>query len=232
MSIVQIIGRSSSHFTRVTRMFAYELGVGCELVPIYNMREVEPELYAGNPALKLPSLRRSGSLLFGTENICRALAEMAAPPEPQVAPGPQAAAPSGLEKAPLRIVWPEQLRGDVSRNAQELVWHAMAAQVQLVVGTMIAKLPAENLYFEKGRLGFEGALRWLDEHLDEALAALPAARDLSLFEVTLFCLMEHLTFRPSVPIDGYLSLATFTSEFAARPSAVATAYRVDERPGK
>ncbi len=229
MSPVQIIGRSSSHFTRVTRMFAHELGVAYELVPIYNMREVEPEIYAGNPALKLPSLRRAGSLLFGTENICRALAELATQP-PESPPEPPPELPTGA--APLRIVWPEQLRGDPSRNAQELVWHAMAAQVQLVVGTMIAKLPADNLYFEKGRLGFEGALRWLDEHIDEALAALPQERDLSLFEVTLFCLMEHLTFRPSVPIDSYLSLSTFTSEFAARPSAAATAYRVDERPAK
>jgi hypothetical protein len=60
MSTVQIIGRSSSHFTRVALVFAHELGVPFELVPIYDMTEVDPAVYAGNPALKLPTLRRSG----------------------------------------------------------------------------------------------------------------------------------------------------------------------------
>jgi hypothetical protein len=32
------------------------------------------------PALKLPTLRRGGSLVFGAQNICRAVAEMADPP--------------------------------------------------------------------------------------------------------------------------------------------------------
>jgi glutathione S-transferase len=216
MSQIQIIGRSSSHFTRVTRIFAHELGVAYQLVPIYNMRELEQDSYEGNPALKLPSLRRGESLLFGTENICRALAELAEE------------AGSGR-----RIVWPEALRTDLLRNAQELVWHAMAAQVQLVVGTMIAKLPADNLYFTKAWAGFEGALRWLDAHLAQLLAALdalPEPRDLSLLEVTLFCLIEHLTFRPSVPIEGHAALRRFAEEFATRPSAQATAYAIDHRP--
>lgn len=122
-----IIGRSSSHFTRVALMTAHELGVGIELVPIHDMARLEATHYAGNPALKLPTLRRAdGSLLFGAENICRAIAELAAAQKTGSTPP---------------IVWPEDLRSDVSRNAQELVWHAMAAQVQLIVGTFLGKLP-------------------------------------------------------------------------------------------
>lgn len=207
---VQIIGRSSSHFTRVPRVFAHELGVACELVPIHDMTAVDPALYAGNPALKLPTLRRGGSLVFGAENICRALADDAGP-------GP-------------RIVWPEQLRADVARNAQELVWHAMAAQVQLVFGAVIAGLPADNLYFTKARQGFAGALRWLDDHLAQALAALPSPRDLSLLEVTLFCLVDHLSFRATLPVAPYPALSRFAEEFARRPSAEATRYRFDPPP--
>ena len=45
----------------------------------------------------------------------------------------------------------------------------MAAEVQMVFGTMVAKLPADNVYFTEGRTGFEGALRRLDEHLEAAL---------------------------------------------------------------
>jgi hypothetical protein len=102
----------------------------------------------------------------------------------------------------------------------------MAAQVQLVLGTIVGKLPAEHVYFAKGRAGFEGALRWLDEHVEAALAALPP-RDLSLFEVTLFCLIEHLVFRQSLPVEPYPRLVQFARVFGERPAARATAYKFD-----
>jgi glutathione S-transferase len=207
LNVIQINGRSSSVFTRVTLIFARELAVPFELVPVRDMAELDAAAYGDNPALKLPTLRRAGSLLFGAENICRALQELAT--------------------NELHIVWPERLRGDVSRNAQELVWHAMAAQVQLTMGTVIAELPPDNLYFAKIRLGLEGALRWLEDHLDGAQGALPASRDLSLFEVTLFCLVEHLAFRPMVSLEPYPRLRAFSQGFSSRPSAALTAYRFD-----
>lgn len=206
MSTVQLIGRSSSHFTRVAMVFAHELGVPVELVPVHDITSADAAVFAGNPALKIPTLRRGGSLVFGAENICRSLAELADPR--------------------LRVVWPEALRGDLSRNAQELVWHCMAAQVQLVFGTMVGKLPAENVYFAKGRAGFEGALRWLDAHLAETLLVLPE-REVSLFEVTLFCLVEHLPFRGTLPVEPYPALVRFARDFGERASAKATAYRFD-----
>lgn len=206
---VEIIGRSSSHFTRVARIFAFELGVEAKLVPIYDLAALDEGSYAGNPALKLPSLRRNGSLLFGTQNICRALAELAIPSR--------------------RVVWPEDLRDDLSRNAQELVWHGMAGQVQIVTGTLLAGLPADNGYFVKGRRGFEGALHWLDANLQSTLDALPA-RDLSVLEVTLFCLVDHLRFRETLPLAPYPALLGFRDAFARRPCAVATAYTFDAPP--
>jgi glutathione S-transferase len=210
VSVLQIVGRSSSLFTRLPLIFADELAVPFELVPIYDMTALGPEVYAGNPALKLPILRADGSVLFGALNICRALAERAS--------------------RPVRIVWPEDLRDDLSRNAQELVWHGMAAQVQLTMGTLIGKLPAENVFFVKTRAGLEGALQWLDTNLAHALSALPAPRDLSVLEVSLFCLVEHLAFRGTLPIEPYAALVDFTREFAKRPSARRTAYRFDSPP--
>lgn len=207
---IQIIGRSSSHFTRVAQIFALELGVEYELAPVFEITTTDSEVFAGNPALKIPTLRRGGSLLFGSENICRALAELS--------PGSK------------RIVWPEQLTSDLSRNAQELVWHAMTAQVQLTIGTLVAKLPADNIFFVKIRAGFEGALRWLEANLDLALAAMPAGRDLSLFETALFCLVEHLSFRVTLSTDPYPRLKAFASGFGERDSARRTTYRFDARP--
>jgi glutathione S-transferase len=206
---VEIIGRSSSHFTRVVRIFALELGVDTRLVPIHDLTALDVDNYAGNPALKLPSLRRGGSLLFGTQNICRALAELS------------------VERR--RVVWPEVLRDDLSRNAQELVWHGMAAQVQIVTGTLVAGLPADNGYFVKGRQGFAGALRFLDDNLPGALDALPA-RDLSLFEVTLFCLVDHIRFRETLSLEPYPALRSFSDTFAQRPSASSTPYGFDAPP--
>ena len=209
MATLHIIGRSSSLFTRLPLIFAEELGVPFELVPMYDMTATNPEVYAGNPALKLPILRTNGSVLFGAQNICRAIAERAG--------------------APARIVWPEELRDDLSRNAQELVWHCMAAQVQLVFGTIVGKLPADNIYFAKARAGLEASLRWLDGNLAAALRALPP-HDLSLFEVSLFCLIDHLSFRGTLAIDPFPSLVRFSQEFGTRPSAQRTAYRFDVPP--
>jgi glutathione S-transferase len=193
----------------VPLIFAEELGLAYEIEPIYDMTETDAQVYAGNPALKLPSLRRGDTLLMGAQNICRALVE--------------------LSEAPPRIVWPEDLHDDLSRNAQELVWHGMAAQVQLVFGVIIGKLPADNVYFTKCRAGFEGSLRWLDDRIAEVLDALPP-RDFSLFEVTLFCLIEHIAFRPTIPSAQYPALLRFRQQFAARPSAQRTPFVFDARP--
>lgn len=191
-------------------MFAIELGVPYDLVPVFDPAATDSAVFHGNPALKLPVLRRGTSVLFGTENICRAIAEEA--------------------KGPHRITWPEQLSSDLSRSAQEMVWHAMTAQVQLVIGTLVNKLPADHPYFAKIRIGCDGALRWLDRHLNEGLAALPADRTLSLFEVTLYCQLEHMTFRGPLPVTPYPQLARFAQAYGARPSAQRTAYRFDASP--
>jgi glutathione S-transferase len=207
---LRIVGRRSSHFTRLTRLFAEELGVAYEIAPIFDMTVQDPQFYADNPALKLPILRTGDAAIYGTENICRVIAEHAT--------------------TAADIVWPEQLRGAVSRNAQELVWHCMTAQVQIVFGTLVSKLPGDNLYFEKARNGFRGALGWLDAHLTDVLHALPASRRLSLFEASLFCMIDHLHFRKTLPVEEYTALETFAREFANRPCARNTPYQFDTPP--
>lgn len=209
MNTLQIVGRSSSHFTRMPLIFAHELSVAFELVPIYDMTQIRPEMYADNPALKLPILRRNDSTVFGAQNICRVIAESSS--------------------RSTRIVWPEDLQDDISRNAQELVTHCMSTQVQFAFGVAINKLPADNLYFIKARAGMEGALAWLDSNLSNALEQLPP-RDLSFFEVSLFCLVDHLRFRKTVELHPYSALERFTDEFAQRPSAQVTPYRFDVPP--
>ena len=202
---LQIVGRTGSLFTRLPLIFAEELSVAYDLVAIKNLAAMEPDVYAGNPALRMPILRENDSVVFGAENICRAVAERAA--------------------TPARIVWPEDLGDVLSRNAQELVWHCMATQVQILMGTHVGKLPRDNVFFAKARAGLEGGLGWLDEHAADVLAALPQQRNLSLFEVALYCLIEHLQFGPTVAVSNHASLLSFACQFGTRASAQRTAYR-------
>jgi glutathione S-transferase len=205
-----IVGRSSSHFTRLVRVFAEELGVACQFAPVYDLSSLDPCDYAGNPALKLPVLRMGDATVFGAENICRTLA--------------------GSAPDRRRIVWPEELHDVSARNAQELVWHAMQAQVQLAFGTQVAKLPADSIYFAKSAAGMRNALEWLDEKLPSIIDALPP-RDLSMLEASLFCLIEHLAFRATVPLSPYGHLTTLARAFGRRASAQRTPYMFDTPPG-
>jgi glutathione S-transferase len=198
-----LVGRSSSHFTRVARMFALDLGVPFSFRPVLDMTALDPAAYGDNPALKLPVLIDAAGSLFGTENICRELARR-----------------SGRRGLAV-------LRGDVAdrqvANAEEMILHAMQTDVILVaiVGLEPGAAPA------KPRRSLESALGYLDAHLEGVLAALPAERAVSFCETALYCLLTHLPWRKIMPIDGYGRLAAFCGRYGQRPSARATEYQFD-----
>jgi glutathione S-transferase len=204
---LELVGRRTSHFTRLPLLLAHSLGVPCPLAPIRDLRDARPDTYAGNPALKLPVLRHGSETVFGSLNICRTLAA-----HPAATPG-------------ALIIWPEDMHNLVARNAWELLWHGMHAQVQLAMGIAVCGLPHGNAYFEKARAGLLGVLDWLDQNLDGVLATLPEQRHISLFEAALFCLVEHLEVRPTVSITELDALHEFAATFGARDAARATAYR-------
>jgi glutathione S-transferase len=206
----RLVGRSSSHYTRLARMFAEELGIAYAFEPVYDLASRDPADYAGNPALKLPVLVLPEGPVFGAENVCRTLAARISPPR--------------------RIVWTEQLPDPRARNAQELIWHGMGAQVQLVFGMQVARLPAENVYFAKAADGFRNALAWLDANLESVLHGLPP-RDFSLLEASLFCLLEHVLFRDTLPLAPYRHLAAFAAAWRERTAAQRTTYAFDVVPG-
>ena len=203
-SEVILVGRSSSHFTRVARIFALELGVPHSFRPVLDIMSLERATYADNPALKVPVLIDEQGQLYGTENICRELARR-----------------SGQRD---RVV----LRGDVTTrvvaNAEELLLHAMASSVALITTALAG---AERRPPPKVRPSLENALAFLDAHAGEVRAALPAARLLSFFEVALYCQVRHLPFRDLLDASGYGHLQAFCQEFEQRPAAQATGYRFD-----
>jgi glutathione S-transferase len=200
-----LIGRSSSHFTRVTRIFALELGLEPALRVVPNLASASASDYGGNPALRIPALVAPSGTWFGALNVCRELVRQA--------------------RSELRVIWPEALDRPLLANVQELTVQAMSTGVSLIMGSLDgAELP--EAHREKLSTSLRGSLTWLDQNVDAALDQLPP-RDLSFLEVTLFCLLTHLEFRPLLPVREYTRLQQFCARFAQRESARATPFRFD-----
>jgi len=204
---LRVVGRTSSHFTRTVRIFALELDVDCELELVADLLSRDPEDYAGNPALRLPILETPEGNLYGMLNICRELERRS--------------------DAKKRIVWPEQCADLSLSNAQELVLQAMASEVTIITGRLGGASSA-SMHAVKLKDGIANSLSWLEIRLRELRSALPAERDLSFLEVTLFCLFRHLAFREIVPTEPYPELDAFCREFEQRPAAAATPYAFQE----
>ncbi len=206
---MRLFGRSSSHFTRITRIFAAELEVAVELHLIRDVMSSEPDAYGANPALKLPTLQTEAGIWFGSVPICRELAR--------------------CSELSLDIVWPEQLDRPAASNAQELVLTAMSAEVGLIMGEA-SGVTADNTHQTKLRASLLGTMDWLEVNAGRAIDTLVPDRDLSFLEVSLFCLVEHLEFRQVLSLDAYPALRAFGKRFAARSSARATAFKFDFPP--
>lgn len=198
---LRIVGRSSSHFTRVVRMFAHELNVECGFIPVADLSSRNADHYADNPALKIPILETPEGPWYGTLNICRELARRA--------------------PTPREILWPEQLRDRKAANAQELVLQGMATEVALI---MQAGSSGEIAITGKAFDSLTNSLRWLDDNLTSVLQS---SNSLSTLELTTFCFVTHLDFRKVADVSPYHALQSFCLAFARRPSAQATPYRYD-----
>jgi hypothetical protein len=201
-----ITGRSSSHFTRITRVFAAEMRIDYSFRVLRDLMSSNPEDYGGNPALRIPTMQTPQGVWFGALNISRELWRRSNPRP--------------------RVVWPEDLDQPVLANAQELVLQAMATEVALIMAKL-ADASDSNAHQAKMRKSLVNMMAWLEENARSALAALPPHRDLSYLEVTLFCLVSHLEFRDVLPMASYPALKEFSQHFATRASIRETTYRFD-----
>jgi glutathione S-transferase len=203
MVTAYLLGRSSSHFTRVARIFALELGVPHDFRPVLDLTTLDPSAYAQNPALKIPVWVDEQGSLFGAENICHALRRR-----------------SG--KTAASVI----LRGDQPEravaNAEELTLHVMSCGVSLIMAKATG-----NAAPPKVTPSLHNSLRYLDETLPATLAALPSSRLLSFLEVALFCVVTHLEFRDIADASAFRRLQDFCLSFAERDSVEATPYRFD-----
>ena len=206
---MQLYGRSSSHFTRIARIFAAEAELDLDFQLIRDLMSADPAGYGDNPALKLPTLKSDDGTWFGSLGICRELVRNS--------------------ELNLDVVWPEDAATARVANAQEMVTQAMSTEVALVMGKA-AGVPADNAQQAKLRTSLLGTMQWLEDNAAAAIAALPVDRDLSYLEVSLFCLIEHLPWREVLAMDDYPNLRAFAERFGKRSSAKATPFKFDFPP--
>ena len=206
MSDLQILGRSSSHFTRTVRIFAAELSVPYRFVAMADLLSRDPTDYADNPALRLPILVTPEGPWFGALNICRELARRA--------------------PHPAHVLWPEDVQPRLAANAQELVLQGMSTAVTLIM-SRLARPDAPGAYDEKNREALTNILAWLEAELPAVSALLDTDHALRFFDVTLFCFLGHVTFRQLADLTGHVQLTRFCAQFAQRAAARATEYCFD-----
>jgi glutathione S-transferase len=202
-----LIARSSSHFSRIARIYAAELAVSCTFQPVYDINSTDAALFADNPLLRVPSLRTTEGTWFGSLNVCRALARLA-PRSP-------------------RLLWPENLATVIASNAQEVVTDAMGTGV-IIITSRLTGAADDSPALRKPFARLSGALEWLEANLDEAFDPKPRADELNFLEVSAFCFLTHLTFRGLGTLEGRPKLQAFTERFGERASAQATPYRFDQ----
>lgn len=202
---LRLFGRSSSHFTRITRLFAAEYDVPYEFCVVRDLLSDAAADYGGNPALRLPNLLSASGTWFGSLSVCRELARNST--------------------RQLHTVWPEDHVQSLLANAQELVLQGMATEVNLLLAKTVG-VP-DNAQLTKQRQSLEGSLGWLESHLEQTRALLPPDRHLSYLEISLFCFVTHLPFRQVLDLEGYPALQSFAQSYSERPAAAATEYRFD-----
>ena len=203
---MQLFGRSSSHFTRIARIFAAECEVEYGFTVIRDLMSTDPADYGGNPALKMPTLQSPDGDWFGSIAVCREFVRQS--------------------ELNLDVAWPEDLASSRAADAQEMVLQAMSTEVALVMGKTTG-VAADNAHQAKLRASLLGTMQWLEDNASAVLASLPPERDLSYLEVSLFCLVEHLPFRDVLATAGFPNLRAFAEKIGQRSSAKATPFKFD-----
>jgi glutathione S-transferase len=201
-----LVGRHSSHYTRIVSIYAAELGVECAFEPVFDVRSTEASVFSDNPLLRVPSLRTPEGTWFGSLNACRELARRSS--------------------SDLPLVWPEDHAEPLGANAQEITTDAMGTGVVIIMARITGHADQSSL-LEKPFARLRGALAWLEANLDASLALLPERR-LSFLEVSAYALLTHLEFRQLMRFDDRPRLVAFCERFGARPSARASAYYMDQ----
>jgi glutathione S-transferase len=201
-----LVGRSSSHFTRITRIFAHELEVQHDFEIVYDITSKSSRNFGDNPTLRVPSLRTPGGTWFGSLPICREFGRRS-------------------RHHGRRIVFPEHSTNACASNAQEIITDVMGAEITIVM-SRLARVPSDSPLLQKSAARIAASVDWLERELPRALESMPSGA-LSFLEVSAYCLFTHLGFREVMSIDDRPNLVAFMKRFGERASAISTSYLLD-----
>ena len=68
---MQLYGTPLSHFSRKIRILLQELDIQFEFFDIGNVAKNTPNVFCGNPLMKVPILKDNGKIIFDSDNIAR-----------------------------------------------------------------------------------------------------------------------------------------------------------------
>lgn len=133
-------GTPRSHFTRVVRITAHELGLELEWVDVGNVATAEA--FADNPLMQVPVLVDGDRTVWDSHDICRYLVER------------EDADPLGMES----LDWSR-------RNLVSVIRGVMSAEVRLILAER-SGMSTTGPMFDKARETIRRGLRWIDARIE------------------------------------------------------------------
>ncbi|HEY8087144.1 MAG TPA: glutathione S-transferase family protein [Polyangiaceae bacterium] len=196
----QLHGTPLSHFTRKVRILLAELGVGFDFVRAPGILGTDGGVYADNPLLRIPVLVDGGVTVIESDHIARYLVGKHDP----------------ADRFGVRSERVEDL------NRLAVVNGIMDNEVVLILAKRGGLVDLESVaYFRKLATAIDGALAWLDGHVE---------RDGEAFDygdIATVCMWQHVRHYGMVRgLDGYGRIAARVARFAGRPSVAGTTPQV------
>ncbi|HET7500169.1 MAG TPA: glutathione S-transferase family protein [Kofleriaceae bacterium] len=196
MASLQLIGTPLSHFTRKIRILLAELGIEHELVRPPGVLAGQPEIYGGNPLMRVPTLIDGDVTLIESDHIALYLVNQHDPADRL-----------GVRSDDVH---------DLNRRA--VVSGIMANEVVLILARRGGLTDLESVaYFRKLAAAIDHALAWLDHDVE-----LDAAR-FDYGDIATICMWQHIMYYQLRPdLDRYTRIAARVAQFADRASIAST----------
>ena len=189
----QLFGTPLSHFTRKIRILLAELGVDFQFVRTANVITADPQGFAGNPLMRVPTFVHGEDKLVESDHIARYIVARWDP----------------ADRFSVRSDKVSEL------NRLAVINGVMANEVTLILAQRGGVTDLDSItYFRKLASAIDGGLAWLDREAWDGT--------LRYVDIALICLWQHLAHYKLTALDAYGRLAARVEAFAARPSVAAT----------
>lgn len=184
---MQLFATPLSHYSRKVRLLLDHYGIDYEFMHIGNVASAKPEVFRGNPVMKVPVLVDGSTWLIESDHIAAYI---------------------------VRRHDPEDRYRVLAADADTLNLHAvlnaiMAEEVKLILAERTGLDTRPHAFFDKARRSVGQGLEWIEAHARCFNAARYGYR-----EFHLVCLWDHLQHYELFPLR-YPKLAAIVAELNA-----------------